>query len=67
MGFLGYIFLLIIVAFSLVGILKTFERDLLNHLPEMEYIFTLLNEQLKYLSESVKNFIVIIDDLINFY
>ena len=67
MGFLGYIFLLIIVAFSLVGILKTFERDLLNHLPEMEYIFTLLNEQLKYLSESVKNSIVIIDDLINFY
>ena len=67
LGFLGYIFLLIIVAFSLVGILKTFERDLLNHLPEMEYIFTLLNEQLKYLSESVKNSIVIIDDLINFY
>jgi predicted Zn finger-like uncharacterized protein len=67
LGFLGYIFLLIIVAFSLVGILKTFERDLLNRLPEMEYIFTLLNEQLKYLSESVKNFIVIIDDLINFY
>jgi predicted Zn finger-like uncharacterized protein len=67
LGFLGYIFLIIIIAFSLVGILKTFERDLLNHLPEMEYIFALLNEQLEYLSESVKNFIVIINDLINFY
>lgn len=67
LGFLGYIFLIIIISFSLVGILKTFERDLLNYLPEMEYIFTLLNEQLEFLSESVKNFIVIINDLINFY
>tara|TARA_Y100000590_G_scaffold369210_1_gene430308 strand:+ start:3822 stop:4445 length:624 start_codon:yes stop_codon:yes gene_type:complete len=67
MGLLGYIFLLIIVGFSLVGILKTFENDLLNVFPETKYIFELLNLQLEYLAESVKNIIVIIKDLIASY
>ena len=67
LGFFGYIFLLIIVGFSIVGILKTFENDLINNFPEIEYIFYLLDEQLSYLSESVKNIIVIIQDLINSY
>ena len=66
-GFFGYIFLIIIVGFSLVGILKTFEHDLVNYFPEGEQIFILLNEQLEYLAESVKNLIVIIKDLINGY
>ena len=67
LGFFGYIFLIIIVGFSLVGILKTFEDDLLNYFPETEYIYELLNIQLEYLAESVKNIIVIISDLINSY
>ena len=67
LGFFGYIFLLIIVGFSIVGILKTFEDDLLNYFPESEYIFEILDEQLKYLAESVKNLVVIIKDLINSY
>ena len=67
LGFFGYIFLLIIVGFSIVGILKTFEDDLLNYFPESEYIFKILDEQLKYLAESVKNLVVIIKDLINSY
>ena len=67
MGFFGYIFLLIIVAFSLVGILKTFESDLINHFPEIEYIFKILDEQLIYVSETVKNIITIVGDLINSY
>ena len=67
LGFFGYIFLLIIIGFSLVGILKTFENDLISHYPEVEYIFELLDEQLIYVSESVKNIIVIIEDLINAY
>ena len=50
-----------------MGILKTFENDLLKQFPETEYIFVLLDEQLNYLAESVKNLIVIIDDLINSY
>ena len=67
LGFFGYIFLLIIIGFSMVGILKTFENDLLNNFPETEYIYQLLDEQLEYLAESVKNIILIINDLINSY
>ena len=67
LGFLGYIFLLIIIGFSIVGILKTFENDLLNYFPETEYIFELLDQQLEFVSETIKNMIVIINDLINSY
>ena len=67
LGFFGYIFLLIIIGFSIVGILRTFENDLLNNFPETEYIFELLDEQSEYVSETVKNMIVIINDLMNYY
>ena len=67
LGFLGYIFLLIIIGFSVVGVLRTFENDLLNTFPETEYIYELLDEQLLYLAETVKNMIVIINDLIDSY
>ena len=67
LGFFGFIFLLIIIGFSIVGILKTFEDDLLNYIPEIEYIYKLLDEQLEFLAESVKNMIVIVNDLINSY
>ena len=67
LGFFGYIFLLIIIGFSIVGILKTFENDLLNNFPEIEYIFQLLDKQLEFFSETVKNMIVIVKDLINSY
>ena len=66
-GFFGYIFLLIVVGFSIIGILRTFENDLLNSFPETEYIFQLLDKQLEFLSETVKNMIVIVNDLINSY
>ena len=67
LGFLGYIFLLIIIGFSVVGVLRTFENDLLNTFPQTEYIYELLDEQLEFLAESVKNIIVIINDLIDSY
>ena len=67
LGFFGYIFLLIIIGFSIVGALKTFENDLLNYFPETEYIFELLDEQSEYVSETVNNMIVIINDLIDSY
>ena len=67
LGFFGYIFLLIIIGFSIVGILRTFENDLLNYFPETEYIYELLDEQLEFLAESVKNIIVIINDLVDSY
>ena len=67
LGFFGYFFLLIIIAFSLIGILKTFETDLINNFPEIEYVFEKLDEQLIYVSEAVKNIITIVSDLINSY
>ncbi len=67
LGFFGYIFLLIVIGFSIVGILRTFENDLLNYFPETEYIYRLLDEQLEYLAETVKNMIVIVNDLISSY
>ena len=67
LGFLGYIFLLIIIGFSIVGVLRTFENDLLYYFPETEYIYQLLDEQLEFLAETVKNMIVIVNDLISPY
>ena len=67
LGFFGYIFLLIIIGFSIVGVLRTFESDLLNYFPETEYIYELLDEQLEFLAETVKNMIVIVNDLISSY
>ena len=67
LGFFGYIFLIIIIGFSIVGILKTFENDLLNYFPESGYIFELLNMQLEFFAETAKNMIIIINDLINSY
>jgi len=67
LGFFGYIFLIIIIGFSIVGVMKTFENDLVSYFPQSEYIFILLDEQLVYLAESVKNLIVITNDLINSY
>ena len=67
LGFFGYFFLLIIIGFSVVGVLRTFENDLLNTFPETEYVYELLDEQLEFLAESVKNIIVIINDLIDSY
>ena len=67
LGFFGYIFLIIIIGFSIVGVLMTFKEDLLANFPETELVFILLDEQLVYVSESVKNIIVIINDLIDSY
>jgi hypothetical protein len=67
LGFFGYFFLIIIVGFSIIGILKTFENDLLSYFPNSKYIFELLNMQLEFFAETVKNMIVIVNDLINSY
>ena len=67
LGFFGYIFLLIIIILSAIGVLKTFEDDLINHFPEIEYIFEFLNEQLQYVSETIDIMFIIIKDVMNFY
>ena len=67
LGFFGYIFLLIIIGFSIVGVLKTFENDLIDRFPEIEYVYEILDQQLIFVSETVKNMITIFNDLINTY
>ena len=67
LGFFGYVFLLVIIVFSVVGVLRTFEDNLLYYFPETESIFEFLTEQMTYVSETVKNMIVIINDLTNSY
>ena len=67
LGFFGYVFLIIIITLSIIGIAKTFEDDLLNYFPETEYIFDFIDEQLIYTSESIENIIIVIQELINSY
>ena len=67
LGVLSYIFLIIVVSFSIVGVLNTFENDLLNVFPEIEFVYQFLDEQLKFLAETVKNMIVIVNDLLSSY
>ena len=67
LGFFGYIFLIIIIGFSLIGVLKTFESYFLNYFPESESIFIFLDEQLEYFIETSKNMITIIRDLFDTY
>jgi len=67
LGFFGFIFLMIIIALSIIGVLKTFEEDLIYNFPEIEYVFDFLDEQFIYISETFKNIIVIIEDLISSY
>ncbi len=50
-----------------MGVLKTFEKDLISNFPETEYIFQLLDQQLEYFSETFKNMITIVKDLFKSY
>ena len=64
-----YILILLILLFY-SGCTNKNEEEIdtsLESFPEIEYIFEFLNEQLIYVSETVKNIIVIISDLINSY
>ena len=67
LGFFSFILLSIIVIFSVVGVIKTFENDLIYYFPEVEYFLELLNLQLEYFSETFKNMIIIVKDLIDSY
>jgi len=56
LGFFGYLFLLVIILISLVGVLKTFEKEILTYLPQSIYIF-----------ETLQNMFTVITDLIKSY
>jgi predicted Zn finger-like uncharacterized protein len=66
-SFLTYTFLLIIIGFSIVGVLITFEDSLVYNFPEIKYIFDILNKQIDYFSETIRNMFIIINDLLDSY
>ena len=64
---MGNIFLIIIITLSGIGVIKTFENDFLNYFPEYQYIFDFIDQQIKYVNETIKNIITILKDLIKSY
>ena len=62
-GFFGYIILLTVITLSIIGILKTFQNELLMYFPETEYIF----DKGENIFESMGYIIAIIKDLIKSY
>ncbi len=63
LGFFGYIILLTIITLSIIGILKTFQNELIMYFPETEYIF----DKGENIFESMGYIITIIKDLIKYY
>ena len=63
LGFFGYIILLTIITLSIVGILKTFQNELIMYFPETEYIF----DKGENIFESMGYIILMIKDLIISY
>ena len=63
LGFFGYIILLTIITLSIIGVLKTFQNELIMYFPEVEFIF----DKGENIFESMGYIITIIKDLIEFY
>jgi predicted Zn finger-like uncharacterized protein len=63
LGFLGYFLLVIIVMFSIIGFIKTFEDDFQNYFPQTQYFFEFIDDQIVFVTETIKNIIVILKDL----
>ena len=62
-GFFTYIVLLTIITLSVIGILKTFQNELIMYFPETEYIF----DKGENIFESMGYIITMIKDLIKSY
>ena len=63
LGCFGYIILLTIITLSIIGILKTFQNELIMYFPEVEFIF----DKGENIFESMGYIITIIKDLIMSY
>ena len=63
LGFFGYIILLTIITLSIIGILKTFQSELIMYFPEIEFIF----DKGENIFDSMGYIITIIQDLIKSY
>ena len=61
LGFFSYIILLTIITLSIIGILKTFQNELIMYFPETEYIFDKgenIFESMGYIITLIKNLII---------
>ena len=63
LGFFGYVIILTVITLSIIGILKTFQNELIMYLPETEYIF----DKGENIFESMGYIITMIIDLIKYY
>ena len=63
LGFFSYIILLTIITLSIIGVLKTFQNELIMYFPEVEFIF----DKGENIFESMGYIITIIKDLIMSY
>jgi len=63
LGFFGYIILLTIITLSIIGVLKTFQNELIMYFPAVEYIF----DKGENIFESMGYIITMIKDLIISY
>ena len=76
LGFFGYISLLIIITLSIVGVLKTFQNEVLIYLPQAEYLFEIFDNMIiivkdliksEYIVETFDNMILIVKDMFKSY
>jgi len=63
LGFFAYIILLTIITLSIIGVLKTFQNELIMYFPEVEFIY----DKGENIFESMGYIITIIQDLIKYY
>ena len=63
LGLFGYTILLTIITLSIIGVLKTFQNELIMYFPEVEFIF----DKGENIFESMGYIITIITDLIKSY
>ena len=63
LGFFGYVITLTIITLSIIGILKTFQNELIMYFPEVEFIF----DKGENIFESMGYLITIIKDIIKSY
>ena len=60
LGFFGYIFLLIIIFLSLLGVIETFKENILIVYPEID-------NQLNFIYEAFENILILVKDIFKQY
>ena len=67
MFFFYQVIILLIIFVSCIGVIKTFEDYWLNYFPQDILFFAFIDRQLDFFSETFKNMVTIVKDLVNSY